>query len=194
MKTRSASRRHPRPLRPCWKLLLLSVLLLGPGRSLAADWRDLPDFDLDECARVRQSVVPDPAAPVPGNYTLVTTFAADDGPAAAGTLRVPGLVTSVIDTFDVDPQNGVTRTRSLVVRAATDDLSSSLHWIVVDGNGDGQVDRARVYELGRDESGRLALTPAAAPDDRFESIQAYFDDASTRLFASAGREIPAQCR
>jgi hypothetical protein len=195
MSTITAMRRftHNKALPGC-RLLAMAVFLLGPGLGQAADWRELPPFDLDECARVTQSVEANPASPVPGNYMLMTTFAADDGPVGAGSIRPPGLVTSLIDTFAADPRTGVTRSRSLVTHAGSDDRSSNLHWIVADENGDGLVDRVQLFELARDEFGRLSLTGAEAPLDRLDAIQAYFDDASERLLARAGQETPAQCR
>ena len=94
----------------------------------------------------------------------------------------------------MDPQVGVTRTRSLVVRSPAEDRGGAYHWVVADENGDGFVDRAQGYELGRDEFGRLTLTESGAPEDRRDAIQAYFDDAGARLLAAAGRDIPDQCR
>lgn len=169
-------------------------LLLLTGNARAADWAELPPLGLDECARVIQSVAPDPGSPVPGNYILTTGYAADDGPAVPGSLRPPGLVARVIDTFAADSRTGVTRTRTLVVHAGAQELGANRHWVVADSDGDGAVDRAQLFELARDEFGRLTLSEAGAPVDRLEAIQAYFDEANAGLLAVAGQETPAQCR
>lgn len=169
-------------------------LLLLAGNAHAADWTDLPPLGLDECARVTQSVAPDPGSPVPGNYILTTGYAADEGIAAPGSLRPPGLVARMIDTFAAESRSGVTHARTLVVHAGAEDVAGTRHWVVADSDGNGRVDRAQIFELARDEFGRFAVSEASAPVDRLDAIQAYFDEASAALLSRAGQEMPAQCR
>ena len=172
----------------------LIVALLWSSAAHPAEWPDPPPVDIDACAVVNQKVTPNPTAPTPDSYVLVTRYAADLGLPAPGTTRPPKLTTGLIDTLGVSPQTGVGRTCSLVVSAPADDRSGSYQGALVDVNGDGRVDRAQVFALEQDEFGRLTLGVSDAPEDRRDALQGYFDDVAEQLLAAAGREIPDVCR
>ena len=173
-------------------VLTVSKIAPAAGESSPSfSLKDLPPIVLEKCIEVQKFIGRNPFSPVDNDYLLVTKYEEKSGKAGdTNKGLIPGRAFNIYLVYNFllskKLETGIIRDSALVVKVSVTETGTSREivreWILIDQNGDRNIDQGVFRETVRGKGQRVINSNEVAfPGDRLPELQAYYENAAVAL-------------
>jgi hypothetical protein len=184
----------------------IAVSGIAPATELSSrsfSVKDLPPIALENCLEVQKLMGRNPFSSVPNDYLLVTKY--EEKSEEAGGINkglIPGRALNIylLRGLLVSKNHAVAIVHDsvLIVKVSTTTADTSgetdREWILIDSNGDRNIDRGIFRETVRGKGkSPIGSNEVAIPKDHLQKLQAYYERAAMTLDARAAEGFREGC-
>lgn len=186
--------------------VLIALSEIAPARedsSGSLSVKDLPPIVLEKCIEVQKLIGRNPFSHLPNDYLLVTQYeekAEEAGAMKKGPIPGSALNLYLLQGFLVleNRHISIVHDSVLIVKVSTTVAKTSgetvREWILIDENGDQNVDRGIFRETVRGTGkGPSASNESAISRDHIQELQAYYEKAAVALETRAEEGLGDGC-